>query len=289
MIQRTLIMAILLVGVDATTHAQLNCLIYTDSACHRACVLYNRSDSFPQGSRRSQQLLDSAIQLCPSMAYAWREMGVAYLKRGDFFTWRKYIDKAAALKPEDYLPIRGWCRFKFLRDYEGALEDLHRSDSLPHYILTRSGDGYWNIYTMMALCYRELGRNAEALQFFNQGIDSVITQYGYVQTGMFDYLYRGVLKLRMKDYSGALADFDQQEKRCDNYMETPYYRGLAYLGLGNTQKATQQLQEAARIYKEGYHFNDPYCEMPDAVYLSDIEAALASIPKPRKQDMTLLK
>lgn len=279
MIKRIPIITVMLLGLSAPGSTQLNCIIYTDSACYKACLLYNQGGNFPQGSRRSQQLRDSAVQLCPTMAYAWRELSVPYLKRGDLRTWRTYIDKAVALKPEDYLHIRGWCRFKFVKDYEGALEDLHRADSLPHYILLRSGDGYWNIYTMMALCYRELGKYKEALYYFNKGIDSVITQYGYEQTGMFDYLYRGVLKLKMKDYAGALADFDLQEKRCDNYRETPYYRGLTYLAMGDRPKALQHLSEAARIYKDGNFFNDPYCEMPDAVYFSDIKQATAEARK----------
>lgn len=268
---RSIILSLILCTVAGTGYAQVNCLIYTDSAHKKACELYNRADSFAQGSYKSQLYMDSAIRICPDFSYAWRELGVPYLKRGDFYTWRTYIDMAVALNPADYLIIRGWCRFKFVRDYEGALEDLQYADTLPKYLLPRSGDGYWNIYTMMALCHQQLNNYPQALKYFNLALDSVIVKYGYDQTDMFGYLYRAVLKIQMADYNGALADLELQEKRCNNYVEIPYYRGMAWQGLHQQEKALQQFREAARVYNEGYHFSDPYCEMPCVVYSSDIK------------------
>src|SRR5262245_41232077 len=113
--------------------AQTNCTLFTDSNCARACRLYNEADKFYQGTRICQLYLDSAIRLCPGYAEAWHEFSVPFLKRGDFFTWRKYMDKAVELKPRAWLGTHGWCRFKFLKDYEGALEDLKRYDTLTEF------------------------------------------------------------------------------------------------------------------------------------------------------------
>lgn len=276
---RILLLCLLLCTGAGIGNAQVNCLIYTDSAHKKACELYNRADSFAQGSYTSQLYMDSAIRICPDFAYAWRELGVPYLKRGDFYTWRKYIDKAVILNPATYLIIRGWCRYKFVKDYEGALEDLQHVDTMPKYILPRSGDGYWNLYTMQGLCHMQLGNYTQALKYFNLSLDSVIVKYGYHQTDMFGYLYRAVLKIRTADYNGALTDLDLQEKRCDNYMEIAYYRGVAWQGLNNKEKALQQFREANRVYNEGYRFNDPYCEMPASVYLSDIKSKMETWEK----------
>jgi tetratricopeptide (TPR) repeat protein len=263
--------------IGLTSKGQQNCSIYTDSVCNLACRLSNLAGTFPQGSRSSQEYFDSAIRLCPDMADAWREISVPYLKRGDFATWRKYIDKAVALQPGRVLDIRGWCRFKFLRDYEGALEDLRRFDSLSHFLSKHTGDGTYSLNVVMALCERELGNYSNASLYFSKGIDSIFYTKGKDFIGLFDFLHRAVLKLRQQDYTGALSDLDQQEKLCRNYVETSYYKGMAYRSLGKHKLAKQQFKNAARLYKEGFHLSDVYCEMLDAVYPSDVDEALAKI------------
>lgn len=258
-------------------NGQQNCSIYTDSLCSLACRLRNESSAFPQGSRSSQQYLDSAIRLCPDMADAWREISVPYLKRGDFVSWRKYLDKAVALQPARALDVRGWCRFKFLRDYEGALEDLKRFDSLTHFASKHTGDGTYSLYVVMALCERELGNYSNAAYYFSKGIDSIFYTKGKDFVGLFDFLHRAVLKLSMQDYTGALSDLRQQEKLCRNYVETSYYKGIAYRSLGKLKQARQQFENAARLYREGFHLSDVYCEMLDAVYPSDVNDALKAL------------
>lgn len=260
-----------------TVSGQQNCSIYTDSLCSLACRLRNESSAFPQGSRSSQQYLDSAIRLCPDMADAWREISVPYLKRGDFVSWRKYLDKAVALQPARTLDVRGWCRFKFLRDYEGALEDLKRFESLTHFATKHTGDGTYNLYVVMALCERELGNYSNAALYFSKGIDSIFYTKGKDFIGLFDFLHRAVLKLNTQDYTGALSDLRQQEKLCRNYVETSYYKGIAYRSLGKPKQARQQFENAARLYREGFHLSDVYCEMLDAVYPSDVDEALKAL------------
>ena len=56
-----------------------------------------------------------ALEICPSYHPAYRAKSTAYLKTGDFITWKKLMDKAVELSPEDHLDYRGWCRFQFLK------------------------------------------------------------------------------------------------------------------------------------------------------------------------------
>jgi tetratricopeptide (TPR) repeat protein len=255
--------------------AQTNCSLFTDSAHIKACMLYNYSDSLPQGSRASQRCLDSAIRICPDYAEAWHEISVPYLKRGDFMTWRKYLDHAVALKPQVYLEVRAWCRFKFLKDYAGALEDLERSDSLNDFSVGQSGDGTYNLYVVMAICERELGNYPNAFHYFALGIDSILSKKGNAFTGLYDYVNRAVTKLRIKDYEGALADINLQMKKFDRYAEAWYYQGVIYNATHHHQEAIKSFEKAKSLYQyDGYHFSDPYCEMPDEVYLFDIENAI---------------
>jgi len=255
--------------------SQLNCDAFTDSASVRACRLYNYAVTFYQGSRLNQQYLDSAVRVCPTLAEGWRALSVPYLKRGDFASWRKYLDKAVELQPLKTLDVRGWCRFKFLRDYEGALADLKRFDTLSGFAHRHTGDGTYSLYVVMALCERELGNYDAATYYFAKGIDSIFYTKGKDFIGLFDFLHRAVMKIKLGDYKGALADLEQEEKICKNYVEIPYYKGVVYRHQGKHQLAKEQFEEARRRFREGFHLVDVYCEMQDAVYPSDIDEALS--------------
>jgi tetratricopeptide (TPR) repeat protein len=220
----------------------------------------------------SQLYFDSALQLCPGFAEAWREKGVPYLKRGDFLSWRRYIDQAVLLKPRDFLGIRGWCRFKFLKDYEGALEDLKRYDTITQFNPGQSGDGSYHLYIVMALCERELGHYDNALSWFAKGIDSILLHKGAAWIGLYDHLHRAVTKISIKDYAGALADLDKQIARYEKYPEPWYYKAIVFIKTKRFREAVTALEKARLLYS--YRITDPYCEVMDAVYLSDIEEAL---------------
>jgi tetratricopeptide (TPR) repeat protein len=263
----------------STAGAQTNCRVFTDSCHINACQLYNQADSFGQGTRASQLLYDSAIRVCADYAEAWHEISVPYLKRGDFFTWRKYLDKAVQLQPKQYLGTRGWCRFKFIKDYEGALEDLQRFDTLSGFHPSYSGDGNYHLYLIMAFCERELGNYKMAMHYFTLGIDSVITQQGVAWTGFMDYLHRAVTKMQMKDYTGALQDIDRQIKKYDNYAEIYYYQALILHALHRNKEVMPLLQKAKALVTAHHHLFDIYCVMPDQVFMEDIDEAINKLSK----------
>lgn len=259
--------------------SQTNCRVFTDSCHIKACLIYNAADSFHQGTRKSQQYYDSAIRICPDYAEAWHEISVPYLKRGDFFTWRKYMDRAVALKPYPYLGTRGWCRWKFLRDYEGALTDLRRFDTLSQFHPSNSGDGTYNLYIVMALCERELGHYPQAFHYFSLGIDSVLAQQGDKWIGFLDYLHRAVTKMRISDYPEALRDLERQIKKYDNFAEIYYYQGLILHLMNLDKDALTSLEKAKSLAAANHHLSDIYCEMPDEVFMEDIDEAIDRIKK----------
>jgi tetratricopeptide (TPR) repeat protein len=273
---KKLICLFLLIQYCLVSRAQNNCSVFTDSSFARACRLTREAARFAQGSERSQLLLDSAIRVCPGYAEAWREYGVAYLKRGDYLTWRRYIDQAVLLKPRSFLGIRGWCRFKFLKDYAGALEDLKRFDTITQFNPGQTGDGVYNIYIVMAICERELGNNAGALSWFAKGIDSLLVQKGNYAIGLFDYVHRAVTKIRMNDLNGALKDLEKQIMKYEKFAESWYYKGIVLQRMNRKAEAKECFYKAKQLFlSEGYHFTDPYCEVTDVVYLEDIEEGLA--------------
>jgi tetratricopeptide (TPR) repeat protein len=97
---------------------------------------------------------------------------------------------------------------------------------------------------------------------------------------LFDYLHLGVTRMMLKDYKGAIASLNRETKKYEKLADTYYYLGLCYKKLGQNQKAYTNFTRAKDLFtKTGYYRNDPYCEVPDQVYLSDIEDELKKFQK----------
>lgn len=229
-----------------------------------------------QGSPESQRNLDSAIQLCPTYAMAWRERGVAYLKRGDFGNWAPNINKAIELEPLGFLGIRGWCRFDFLRDYEGAIADLTRLDTLVGFHTMYASD--YNIYLIIGEANAALGNYDEALLYYDKDINNTIKERGASWVGLYDYLYRGILKYKMGNLTGALDDFDNEIKMYESLADPYYFKGLVYAKLGKNEDAVKYLLKALELINgKGFKHKDPYCEVQEEIYVSDVEETLSKL------------
>jgi tetratricopeptide (TPR) repeat protein len=263
-----------MLGSTAST-AQYNCSIYKDSSFARACRIYNYAgDSLAQGSPQCEHWLDSAIAICPGFAPAWHEKSVPYLKRGDFVTWRRILDKSVDLDPRQFLPYRGWCRFEFLRDYAGALKDLQRYDTLSEYAHTTSNDGDYDLHLIMALCERELGDTTKALHYFGIAMDTDSTN-----AGLYGYLHLGVTKLKAHDYAGAIAALEHENRIYDQFADTWYWLGRAYLATDRRAQAKKMFLHAKELFNDHtgrYYLHGPYCEKLDTIYESDVDAALSN-------------
>ncbi|RYE13733.1 MAG: hypothetical protein EOP45_20755, partial [Sphingobacteriaceae bacterium] len=103
---------------------QTNCNAYKDQPHQLACQYYQEATKFNQGSKASQELFIASLKACPTFGPTLHEMSVPYLKRGDFFTWKTLMDQAVKSDPAAYLGDRGWCLFKFLKDYSNSLKGL---------------------------------------------------------------------------------------------------------------------------------------------------------------------
>ena len=267
-----LLLLLLLFGIVA--RAQTNCNAYKDQPHRLACQYYQEAINFNQGSKRSQELFIASLKACPTFAPTLHEMSVPYLKRGDFFTWKQLIDQAVASDPDAFLGDRGWCLFKFLRDYKMAFADLtllyKRTNGNPGY----SGDGDYDLRIIMGLCKRAMGENKAAIVLFNECISEHEKQQ---TTGLFDYLHRGITFFKMKNYTQALVDFQFEIKKYEKLADTYYYMGLTYAELGQKQQAIAAYRKAKELFNTGYHRNDPYCEEPDQVYLSDVDNKLIAM------------
>jgi len=256
--------------------AQTNCDLYTDQAHKTACQLYWKAIGYNQGSNRSQELFQQSLKACPTFGPSLHEMSVPYLKRGDFYNWKQLMDRAVKADPI-WLSDRGWCLFKFLRDYKNSFNDLKRLYDINKGRPGYSGDGDYDLRIVMALNQRQMGNYSAALAYFKECMADNEKKNG---VGLFDYLHLGVTRMMAKDYKGAIADLNRETKKYEKLADTYYYLGLCYKKLGQRKNAFNSFTKAYSLFtKKGYHRNDPYCEEPDQVYLRDIELELKKFGK----------
>ncbi|WP_076447339.1 tetratricopeptide repeat protein [Chryseobacterium sp. RU37D] len=242
--------------------SQLNCNSYNDAPCKEACKLVNLAEPY-QGFKDSQKMLDMAIKLCPNMDYAYREKSVPYLKRGDFITWKKLIDKAVEINPKNNLGYRGWCKYQFLRDYKGALTDLKKLKNMMNDIgFSQNGD--YNLEIVIGLCYKALDQKSKAIEL----IEKQLSKKEYVPLN-HDYIHLGVLYLEVGNREKAIKCFNKEIEISDYYAETYYYLAMAYKEK-NKELYTQNLIKAKEFYLKDFRMKDPYTHPMDAIYLQQI-------------------
>jgi tetratricopeptide (TPR) repeat protein len=257
----------LLLFIPFSFYAQPNCKAYLytgDTAQYKACLLSEQISEY-QFHRKFHEKFDETLVICPHYAYAYREKSTAYLKSGDFITWKKLIDKAVEYDWRGNLGYRGWCRYQFFRDYEGAIKDIELLDSLANYDIGISQNGDYHLNIAKGICYSALGQKEKAIEIFNQQINT--PNY---EPKSYDYYQLGVTYFEIKDYPNALICFEKQAK-IGALAETEHYRNKIYKILKNQIQADKHKELAIKLYKENRNLFDPYTHHFNKVYLSDIE------------------
>ncbi|WP_336667476.1 tetratricopeptide repeat protein [Elizabethkingia anophelis] len=245
--------------------AQINCNSYNNSDCKKACELVNLAEQY-QGYRDSQIAFDKAIELCPNFDYAYREKSVPYLKRGDFITWKKLIDKAVELNPKANLGYRGWCQYQFLRNYKAAINDIEEFEKI---IGTDnigcSQNGNYNLIIVKALCYKGIGEKKKAIEI----IERQLSSKNY-QTMLFDFYHLGVLYYEEGKYSKAKEFLNRQIENGDYYAEPYYYLGLINLKENNMDLAKKNTEKSLLYYSRSKFMKDKYAHIMDKIYKEDL-------------------
>src|SRR5690606_11486794 len=139
---------LILIFISQFLTAQPNCEVYKfsgDTLKYKACKKAMEVSGHYQFSKEYQTILDEAIKIDPTFDYAYWAKSIAYLKSGDFITWKTLIDKAVELNANEHLGYRGWCRYQFFRDYKGAIADIEKLDSLVTYDIGQSQNGTYHL------------------------------------------------------------------------------------------------------------------------------------------------
>ncbi len=240
---------------------------YGDTLQYEACKLAENRRGHYQFSREYQEALDKAIEKCPYFSYAYRHKSVAYLKSGDFLNWKKLIDQAVHYDPTENLGYRGWCRYQFFRDYQGAIQDIERLDSLVNYDIGYSANGDYHLHIARAICYKAIGEKEKAIQI----IENQLNHDQYV-VGLYDYLHLGVLYLETNNYEKAIQAFIRQSKE-NELAENQYYLAMAYKKRNQITDFQQCIQKAEQLYLSDRKMFDPYTTPMDKIYLQQIQQA----------------
>jgi hypothetical protein len=262
---------ILLVAVSLNLMGQ-NCkafLYEKDTAQYEACLLAEKRSGHYQYSKAFQEALDESIAKCPRFSYAYLHKSVAYLKSGDFLTWKRLIDDAVKYNPKENLGYRAWCRYQFFRDYQGAIDDIVQLRTIANFDIGYSAGGEYHLNIAEALCYKALQQSKKAAALIEAHLQNPSTSIGN-----FDFLHLGVLYLELKNYDAAEKALKQQELKYD-IAENRFYLALTFRALNQLRLCNENLIMAKALYLKNRKMFDPYTEQMDKIYLQQIEDALA--------------
>lgn len=253
-------------------YSQPNCeafrYFYKDTLKYEACKKAEQVEGHYQFSKAYQEILDESIKIDSTFAYAYTRKSVAYLKSGDFITWKKLIDKAVKFNPQEYLGHRGYIRFLCFRDYKDAIRDFKQLDSLVKLNIGFSLIANEHLIIAKALCYKSIGEKEKAIQIFEEYMNT--EDYS---VGLHDYLHLGILYLEQKYYDKALQAFLKQSVE-NELAENQFYLAMTYKALKLEPDYTKHLEEAKKLYLEGSKMFQTYIDPMHKIYLATIENEL---------------
>lgn len=263
-----IMLTILLIYITSfSLWAQPNCNYYKlqgDIKKYEACQASQKAAGHYQFSKEYMEAMDNAIAIDSTFAYAYKTKSTAYLKSGDFITWKQLMDLAVNFDARDNIEYRAWCRFQFFRDYQGAIDDIIWAKKLSNNHIGFSVNGDYHLDIALALCYKALGKKTEAIQIMQDKFaDSTYT------SGLYDHLHLGVLFLETGKYEQALQQFSKQEK-INDLAENRFYTALTHKLLLNKDLYRENLNLAKKYYQNKNSLFDPYTEPVDKIYLTDI-------------------
>ncbi len=249
-------------------HSQPNCNAYLyigDTLQYKACKLVeNIDDQYYQFNREFQERYDEAIKICPKFAYAYREKSTAYLKSGDFITWKKLIDKAVQYDLEGNLGYRAWCRYQFFRDYKGTIKDIELLDSVVNYNIGYSINGDYHLNIVKGICYSAIHQKQKAIQIFNDQLNT--KEYS---AGLYDYYQLGVTYYEVNDFKNALKCFEKQSE-INEFADNAYYKCKIYKTQKNETECKKYKEVALKLYAENKKLFDFYTRHFNSVYYETI-------------------
>lgn len=205
---------------------------------------------------------EKAIEYDQDNSDAWMERSVSFNKAGDFHKGFEYLDKAVELDPKLHLGYRGWIRLRKIRDYDKALADFDRLDSLtPNFVDAPWGE---NIDFLRGECYFGKKDYPKAIEMFNRNVKNQKEDWSDIHS----FIYLGLCEYELGNYEKAITEFQRVSKQSKYTPESFFGMAKAYQKLGETEKAKENIliaEENIRSKRE-----DSYNEFLNEIYLSEV-------------------
>ena len=187
---------------------------------------------------------------------------VKFNKAGDFHAGFIYLNKAVELNPTSHLGYRGWIRLRKIRDYDNALSDFDRLDSLtPNFVDAPWGE---DIDFLRGECYFGKKNYQKAIELFNRNIKNQKEDWADIHS----FVYLGLCEYELGNYEKSIIEFRRALKQSERTPESYFGMARAYQKLGEIEKAVENIQKAEE--NMGSKRDDYYNEFLNEIYLSEI-------------------
>lgn len=205
---------------------------------------------------------ETAIEYDQNNSDAWMERSVSFNKAGDFKKGFEYLDKAVELNPSSHLGYRGWIRLRKIRDFDNALVDFDRLDSLtPNFIDAPWGE---NIDFLRGECHYGNKDYVRAIESFNRSVKNLKEDWADIQT----FVYLGICEYKLGNYEKAISEFKRALKQSESTCEAHFNLAMSYEKIGDLDKAKEHIIKAEDNIS--YKRDDFYNEYLNEIYLSEI-------------------
>ena len=184
-----------LMSISAITYAAENATT-SNVEKSNACLEEARALDRKGNIETSEKKLKEAIKLNDKNAYAYYELGIIEARKNNHDKAIGYFTKAIQISPhtEEFYFVRGGSEaYKY--QLKAFIDDMNKV------IEINPKDG--RAYGLLAATYSRFGLNEQAMDCVNKAI-----QYEKTASDML-YQMRAELKLKSRDYDGAIADYQQ--------------------------------------------------------------------------------
>lgn len=212
---------------------------------------------------QEQKKLSTRIESFESQnSKEYKQYSIRLNKAGDFENGFKYLNKAVELDPKLHLGYRGWIRLRKMRDYDKALVDFDRLDSLtPNFVDAPWGE---DIDFLRGECYFGQKDYSKAIEMFDRHIKN--QKEGWAD--VYSFVYLGLCHYELGNYQKAISEFQKALNQFEYTPEAYFGMAKAYVEIGEIQKARENLI----IAEDNMHYkrDDVYNEFLNEIYLSEI-------------------
>jgi tetratricopeptide (TPR) repeat protein len=188
---------------------------------------------------RAEADYNTALQIDPVKPDFYAKRGFYFIRRGRYDDALADFRRGSELDPEDGgYPYGEGQVYEKLEQHEKAVERFTEAIRRKPMVATYYGE--------RGSAYNYLGRHVEALADYDRAL-ALGFKFSLPETAAYSNLGRGYALLHLKQYRRAVDDFDVVLKVVPRSSTALAWRGAAYQGLGNREKAVADYKSALAV------------------------------------------